>query len=145
MSIDRTSRLQTLASDIAAASDYFSHLEECRAHDPVRKLTIPKQGPTGGITDYIEICMGIVQLKLPFRRAGLLGIKIKDSHFNVKGDSKFVPFQKNDGGPGRVQVVEDATIDKGNTQMKSDSTHEYEAIPVVDIHPSDTQRDKTRE
>jgi hypothetical protein len=42
--------------------------------------------------------------------AGLTGVKVKDTDFNVKGNAKLVAFEEDNAGPGGIEVVEDAGV-----------------------------------
>lgn len=100
--INRTARLQGLRYDVPARSQYLADLEEGRSHDPVGKLSLPQQRPTGCVADNVEIGLGVVQLELSFGRSGGLGVEIKYTDLDVQGDTEFVAVQEHNIRPCRI-------------------------------------------
>ena len=100
--------LQRLGYNVPAGSQDLSDLEQGGSHDSVGKLPLSQKCSTRSIADNVEVGLGIVHLELLLGCSGCLGIEIKDTDFDVIGDSKFVAIQENNRRPLRVQVVENS-------------------------------------
>ena len=74
------------------------------------ELTLPQQCPTGGIADYVEIGLGVIQLELLLGRSGRLGVEIKDTDLDVKRHPEFVAIQENNSRPRRIQIIKNTEL-----------------------------------
>ena len=103
-----TTGLQRLGDNVPAGSQDLSDLEQGGSHDSVGKLPLSQKCSTRSIADNVEVGLGIVHLELLLGRSSGLRIEIKDTDFDVIGDSKFVAIQENNCRKLWVQVVEDS-------------------------------------